>query len=276
MGLRTPPLRRLLAVLILVQRHAVPASAKVTATWIDVEDHEAIIVGRNASRDRGWLQNATNIAHTAGLRFAADAQVGWAFAGNSADPTRPVHQQVMDIVDEITLMDYFSTCSTDKPDGPAGRCNPTQTIYLAAPWISYASFLATTRNHSVLLDIGVSLGTNPSGSIQSELDLEVFLSSLGFLHGEQGGGQIHNLAVFENSQYEAMAKAAPCPVTDKVCAGPAGSRPARAIWWCVYIVPHWYVWWVSIKIYTRCDQVRSAARPRLHAATRGQPGAQCD
>ena len=220
-----------LLALLAVLRHATPpVSARVTATWIDVEDHEAIIVGRNASRDRGWLQNATNIAHTAGLRFAADAQVGWAFAGNSADPTRPVHQQVMDIVDEITLMDYFSLCSTTEPEGPAGRCNPLQAMYLAAPWISYASFLATTRNHSVLLDIGVSLGSS-HGGIQSELDLEVFLNSLGFLHGEQGGENIHNYAVFENGGYEAMAKAAPCPVTDKVCAGPASTRPARAIWW---------------------------------------------
>ena len=148
---RRSPVLLLLALVLVAQRHVAPASARVTATWIDVEDHEAIIVGRNASRDRGWLQNATAIAHTAGLRFAADAQVGWAFAGNSADPTRPVHQQVMDIVDEITLMDYFSSCSTAKPEGPAGRCDPTQAMYLAAPWISYGSFLSTTRNHSVLL-----------------------------------------------------------------------------------------------------------------------------
>jgi hypothetical protein len=130
---------------------APPVSSKIVAVWIDVEDHEAIIDGRNASVDSGWLQNATEIAHSADLRLAADAQVGWAFAGNAADPTRPVHQQVMDIVDEITLMDYFSACSTSsKPVGPAGRvCDPTQAMYLAAPWISYASFLQTTRNRSV-------------------------------------------------------------------------------------------------------------------------------
>jgi hypothetical protein len=106
-----------------------PVSAKVVAVWIDVEDHDAIVDGRNATVDKGWLQNATEIAHTAGLRFAADAQVGWAFAGNKADPSRPVHQQVMDIVDEITLMDYFSSCSSVKPDSPAGRCDPTQVMY---------------------------------------------------------------------------------------------------------------------------------------------------
>eukprot|EP01052_Picozoa_sp_SAG31_P022208 SAG31_NODE_1755_length_7344_cov_7.207039_6_plen_235_part_00 len=87
------------------------ADAKVTAVWIDVEDHDVIISGRNSTRDRGWLENATSIAHAAGLRFAADAQVGWALSGNSADPTRPVHEQVMDIVDEITLMDYFTACA---------------------------------------------------------------------------------------------------------------------------------------------------------------------
>lgn len=80
-------------------------------------------------------------------------------------------------------------------------------------------------------DIGVSLGGSPPGSIQSELDLEVFLNGLGFLHGEQGGGSIHNFAVFENRGYEAMAVAAPCPKTDPVCAGSPSSRPARAIWW---------------------------------------------
>lgn len=107
-----------------------------------MEDHEAIIDGRNASVDKGWLQNATAIAHTAGLRFAADAQVdhcpqvtafhclftifalslhcpstvlsppftavllpaqvGWAFAGNKADPTRPVHQQVISTASATT------------------------------------------------------------------------------------------------------------------------------------------------------------------------------
>jgi hypothetical protein len=128
---------------------APPVASKIVAVWIDVEDHEAIIDGRNASVDKGWLQNATEIAHSAELRFAADAQVGWAFAGNTADPTRPVHQQVMDIVDEITLMDYFTACSPSKPAGSAGRCDPTQAMYLAAPWISYASFLQTTRNRSV-------------------------------------------------------------------------------------------------------------------------------
>ena len=170
-------------------------TSKIVAVWIDVEDHEAIIDGRNASVDKGWLQNATNIAHSANLRFAADAQVGWAFAGNSADPTRPVHQQVMDIVDEVTLMDYFTSCSS------SGDCDPTQAMYLAAPWISYASFLHTTRNRSVraprkhraaavyhsqnrrwcsrcnscseqvLLDIGIALGSS-AGRIQTELELE--------------------------------------------------------------------------------------------------------
>ena len=134
------------------------ACSKVVAVWIDVESHEAIIDGRNASVDKGWLQNATNIAHSARLRFAADAQVGWAFAGNDADPNRPVHQQVMDIVDEITLMDYFTSCSSNVDTASAnssGHCDPFQAMYLAAPWISYASFLRATQNRSVL-DLGKS------------------------------------------------------------------------------------------------------------------------
>ena len=41
---------------------------------------------------------------------------------------------MMDIVDEITLMDYFSGCSTTAPEGPNGRCDPTQvTLPLSLP-----------------------------------------------------------------------------------------------------------------------------------------------
>ena len=39
-----------------------------------------------------------------------------------------------------------------------------------------------------------------AGSIQSELDLEVFLGELGRLSGEQGGAHVHNFAVFENGE----------------------------------------------------------------------------
>ncbi len=84
-------------------------------------------------------------------------------------------------------------------------------------------------SEQVLLDIGVALGSD-HGNIQTELELEQFLLDLGWLKGEEGGGQVHNFAVFENSGYEAMALSEPCPRTNEAC-GPATSRPTRAIWW---------------------------------------------
>lgn len=96
--------------------------------------------------------------------------------------------------------------------------------------MSYASFLRSTHNRSVHLDIGIALGSG-HGHVQSELDLEVLLGELGRLRSEQGGDLIRNFAVFENSGYEAMAKTDPCPPTDTKACGPPSTRPTRSVWW---------------------------------------------
>ncbi len=65
---------------------ASPVGGKITGVWVDIENH-AEIVG-------DYLRNATTVAHSANLRFAVDAQVGWAFEANTVDKARPVHEQV--------------------------------------------------------------------------------------------------------------------------------------------------------------------------------------
>ena len=62
------------------------AAARVTGVWTDIESHEAIV--------GDYLRNATAEAHKSQLRFAVDAQVGWAIEQNTVDPQRPVHEQV--------------------------------------------------------------------------------------------------------------------------------------------------------------------------------------
>ena len=227
--------------LALVAAAAGPAGplveANVTAVWTDIESHSTIV--------GGYLRNATSLAHGAGLRLAVDAQVGWAFESNG-DPSRPVHEQVMDIVDEITLMDYFTSCRNDSlsrdAEGLAGRCDPMQAAYLAAPFLSYASFLQTARNRTVLLDIGIAMTPDgKDGRVSTELDLEIFLQrTWSFLHSQKGAtnadepwstATLHTFAIFKGSSYQQIAAAQPCPSANPICATPASSRPPRAIWW---------------------------------------------
>lgn len=167
------------------------AHARVTGVWTDIESHEQI-VGE-------YLRNATAIAHTANLRMVVDAQVGWAIEQNTQDPGRPVHEQVMDIVDEVCLMDYFTGCAGTLST-PGEPCDPTMAMFWLGPWLSYANFLLAAKNRTVLIDVGV--GVNPTrnastGSpnypanhwISSEVDLELFLQrSWAFIRSLQGEG----------------------------------------------------------------------------------------
>merc|ERR1711969_333734 len=83
-----------------------PAAPSRAGVWTDIEDTQT----RGGMTFIETLREATDIAHSAGLRFAVDVQVGWAFENISAAATRPTHMAVMDIVDEVTMMDYFSGC----------------------------------------------------------------------------------------------------------------------------------------------------------------------
>ena len=233
-----PTVQLLLGLLLLLQLHPQPSQGKIVGVWTDIEAHSEI-VGE-------YLANASAIARGAGLRLTVDAQVGWAFEANTVDPSRPVHQQVMDLVDEITLMDYFTACTTSSgasssgSSGPGpGGCDPTQAIYLAAPWLTYAEFLQRTRNRTVLIDVGVAVNVaGEHGRISSEVQLERFFETAnGFLRKQNacggktascGGPSFHNFAIFEDPGYKDIAAAHPC--TDATCR-PAASRPPRAIWY---------------------------------------------
>jgi len=102
------------------------------------------------------LREATDIAHSAGLRFAVDAQVGWAFENISAAASRPTHMAVMDIVDEVTMMDYFSGC-VDPLSTEGMPCHITQAMFFLAPFLTYANFLQRMHNRTVLLDVGLGV-----------------------------------------------------------------------------------------------------------------------
>ena len=71
---------------LLVLCYGQHAAARVTGVWTDIESHEAIV--------GDYLRNATAEANKSQLRFAVDAQVGWAIEQNTVDPQRPVHEQV--------------------------------------------------------------------------------------------------------------------------------------------------------------------------------------
>ena len=80
-----------------------PAQARVVGIWTDIED----LTPQENMTFLETIRQATVAAHSGGLRFAVDAQVGWSIENISADSTRPIYMDVMDIVDEVTLMDYF-------------------------------------------------------------------------------------------------------------------------------------------------------------------------
>jgi len=211
-----------LLLLLLQQQAHISCEARIVGVWTDIENH-AEIVGE-------YLANASAIARSAKLRLAVDAQVGWAFEANTVDPSRPVHQQVMDIADEITLMDYFTSCTNTSAGGGGGACDPTQAIYLAAPWLTYAAFLQKNRNRTVLLDLGVAVDSPwAHGRISSEVELERFFKTTGgFLRGQMGGSSFHNFAIFTGGAYKGIAEAHPC--TNATC-GPVAQRQSRAIWY---------------------------------------------
>ena len=101
-----------LALLLLLL--ATPAHAKVVGVWTDIE-------GLGAHDNMTFIEaitQATAAAHTGGLRFAVDAQVGWGFESLTTGSTRPTHMDVMDIVDEITIMDYFAGCNVSAASMP--------------------------------------------------------------------------------------------------------------------------------------------------------------
>ena len=180
--------QQLLPQLLLLQLCFRPCMGRVTGVWTDIES-SGHIVGE-------YLRNATAEAHKARLRFAVDAQVGWAIEQNAVDPHRPVHEQVMDIVDEVTLMDYFTGCNVALSTATT-HCDPTMALFWLGPWLAYANFLLAAKNRTVLIDIGVGMDPKnvTTGSpnypnnhwISSELDLVALLPKLALQRSTPGG-----------------------------------------------------------------------------------------
>ena len=245
-------------------------AARVVGVWTDIENSHTIV--------GDYLRNATTIAHTAGLRLAVDTQVGWGFAGNTEDPSRPVFEQVMDIVDELTIMDYFTSCSNSSrsrsAEGIGGHCDPTRALMLAAPFLNYAAFLQSSRNRTVLLDLGVALaapGSTTHGRIGEELELELFLlRTKEVLAQNVGSGAFHNFAVFENGGYRTLASATPCPPGNPVCCNASdpvctadGYRPSRAVWWYGMFGSHVRTTWKPANASTIAEIVRWCRERRV-------------
>ena len=137
-------MQRLLLMVVAAVVITRPATARVVGVWTDIE-------GLAPHENMTFIQTitaATTVAHSAGLRFAVDAQVSWSFENLSASATRPTHMEVMDIVDEITIMDYFSGCN-DPLSTEGMPCHITQAIMWLAPFLTYANFLQRVHNRTV-------------------------------------------------------------------------------------------------------------------------------
>ena len=132
--------------------HPTDRSVARAGVWTDIEDTQT----RGGMTFIETLREATDIAHSAGLRFAVDAQVGWAFENISTAASRPTHMAVMDIVDEVTMMDYFSGC-VDPLSTEGMPCHITQAMFFLAPFLTYANFLQRMHNRTVLLDVGLGV-----------------------------------------------------------------------------------------------------------------------
>eukprot|EP01052_Picozoa_sp_SAG31_P034499 SAG31_NODE_4041_length_3642_cov_2.683601_1_plen_1147_part_01 len=208
------------------------AEPLVTAVWVDIENGSTIV--------GDYLRNASAVAHTAGLKMAVDAQVQWAFKIYADSPSQPLYQQLMNIVDEITLMDYWTACANVTVESSGESCDPTQALFLIAPWLSYASFLQEAQNRTVLLDLGVALksatdrpGLTP-GRIPDELQLELFLQRSAKVLRKPGqvalhswsSRHFHNFAIFDHFKYLGLL---PCPTQSRACA--FETRQPRALWW---------------------------------------------
>ena len=246
-----------LLLLLLLSAHFPSSSrAKVTGVWCDIESRTTVI--------GEFLTNATAIAHSADLQMVADAQVQWAFQTGGVHRDKPVMEQLLDIVDRVVLMDYWTACSNNSrsrsANGVGGLCDPTQALLLAAPWLSYAEFMRTAQNRTVRVDLGVALASDVDvdshnhtlspGRIPDELQLETFLQrSAEVLRrpsppnhwGEGGSRSFGSFAVFCHSKYEALA---PCPPASPTCV--ATARQPRAVWWYRLFRPRDSSGWVPL------------------------------
>ena len=260
--------RVLLAALLALSHHPRSAGGRVVAVWTDIE---AIMGGRgtpnattpptaaDVARSERFIEviaNASTLAHTGGFRLAVDANAAWSGRVSTDLPLRPLHQQVMDIVDEITLMDYFEDCA--RWTGPTGGhaddrdtgqrddshlCSIDEAVFNLTPFLIYADFLANQMGHVCLVDTGLSMATQfPPGTpnvstagwdntaIHTELELETFLRRGNDLTSKFLAQGLHrHFAVFEHINYLVTSAHWGCPLDHSFC-GANTTRPPRALW----------------------------------------------
>ena len=226
---------------------------RLTAVWSDIENLNggshpgpggpSMADAARTAQFVDLITNATAIAHAAHLRFAVDVNVDWMWEMSTDLPPRPFSEQVMSIVDEVTLMDYENECGGG---GGGGGCDMEKALWLLAPWLSHSRWLQKSANHTCLVDTGLGLafpgrpGSNTShwntSRAHTELELELSL--------RQGSALLHSLdqqywapsfsslhrrfAVFEHLNYLSVSTFYPCPGDHVACA--TAGRPPRAIW----------------------------------------------
>jgi hypothetical protein len=223
-----------LQLLLLCLSWAPPTAGKLVGVWIDVEGPDTPPGTGDATVFTRTLAQASSIARKAGLRFAVDAMVGWTHGNmTNADhlgPPRPIYQQVMDIVDEITVMDYFDNCSGVSNSTP---CPIHDATHNAVPFLAYADQLRRRTGRRVLVDIGL-IATTYHGSFRNEFQIESYLEQAQrrFLRPNATLSSAFNkFAFFEYSAYLQIVTAYPCvPAGEPPCSTAAAQRPGRALW----------------------------------------------
>ena len=132
----------------------------------------------------------------------------------------------MDIVDEITLMDYQEDCaktgSTHADDRNSGTryddkylCASDSAVFALTPFLIYADFLANQMDHVCLVDTGLevtaqeaagtpnaSMGGWNYATIHTELELELFLRrGYDLINKYLAQGLHRHFAIFEHINY---------------------------------------------------------------------------
>lgn len=197
------------------------------------------------------LGNASGVVAAAGLglRLSADVSITWSwkpyrYHGKYDNLSRPVHEWIMDIVDEVVLMDYHAGCG----ESTAAPCNPVGSFGWSFPYLTYAQSQKVAHDREVLVTFGV--GVDPFGPpfkhkdrLHTEQQMEVYLDQVtkdmvgcgisrtyrcDAAYGWRQAGPFHKFMVFTRNGYANLTAAWPCPADEPACA--KGKRPPRGAW----------------------------------------------
>lgn len=138
---------------LLLAAAAATGDAAVIGITADIEDCESDTPG-GCDGLLDAMGNSSQLVRAAGLglRMSADAAIGWSYSqysyhGKFGGLMRPVHEWLMDAVDEVVLMNYHSGCS--ETDATDAVCDKSLSVGWTFPFITYSQMIKQATDREV-------------------------------------------------------------------------------------------------------------------------------